>query len=299
MAPHVTPTEIRKNAAEFLPHVHPAPRYHSANAVTMAPAANDHTPLLGNWPEFNRDTLPEREAQLDDSFNSLYGVFRIGHYMPPCGIPRQVYLKEYGASERYPGEGLPVEQGYREAAGLAGLEFLGVAVPRYVLHPGEKWAAKLEVRGCPVSSAPRHLRRLVSKEQLLDFSAANAMVGSWDVDSPDVFIDPEGRLWPIDLDSSIKDLTSIGEWSGIDDPRYERHIAYTQELAEHLGLDVARKEILDADRRLACCLLNEGAAQKLCHIVEQYVPSRSGMLQSQIEDLAAGDLDGYLGHPLS
>ena len=294
MPPRVTPGEIRKNAAEFLPHVRPAPRYLSDDAVTMAPATNDHTPILGNWPEANRDALSERPAQLDDSFNSLYGVFRIGHYMPPCGIPRQVYIKEYGTSDRYTGEGLSVQQGYREAAGLAGLEFLGVAVPQYALHPTEQWSAKLEVRGCPVSTAPPHLRRTISAAQLLDFSAANAVVGSWDVDSPDVFIDPEGRLWPIDLDSAIKDLTTIGGWSGIDEPRYERHIAYTQELAEKVGLDVARSEIMDADRRLARHLIDSGAVQTLCRIVDQYVPSRSTMLRSQIEDLARGDFEEYL-----
>jgi len=279
----VSPTDVCQNATRYFDRVQPAPRYELDDTPTMTPRTRSGTALWGNWPEFDRDSVSEHEVDLDDSFNSLYGVFRVGHYISPSGYPRQVFIKEYGQSPRYEGEGLKLKTGLREAAGLAGLEFLGVPVPRYALHPEEKWAAKLEIRGCSVAEASHRMCNRVSKHQLLDFAAANAMVGSWDTDPDDVFIGPHGRLWAVDLDSSLSDLTHIGDW-GVNEACYERHLAHTRETAEEIGCTVSRDEIVTADSRLAQDLVDTGAVHVLEEVLGQYSSERAAMIRDQIVD---------------
>lgn len=294
MSVTLTAADVRQNAATYLDHIRPAPRYADDETPTMTPAASSGTVLLGNWPDCDRAALSEHEFDSEHSFNSLFGVFRVGHYLPPSGYPRQVFIKEYGTSDRYTGEGLDLKHGFREAAGIAGLEFLGVSVPRYALHPEEAWAAKLEIRGCSMEDAPRRVGARISKQQILDFAAANAMVGSWDVDAADVFIGLDGRLWAVDLDSSTSDMTDLGGDFGVSQPRYERHLVYTQELAEAVGLTLTREEIMAADQQLAQHLIETDAVQTLERVVEQYVPDRAELLPPQIADFASGSFDAYL-----
>lgn len=243
--------------------------------------------LLGNWDIRDRDIhIIEEVGSEKPFFNAERGVFKIGYY--DTGIrPKRVFIKGYGD------EGLSLNAGLNEAAAFAIFEEMKLSTPLHALDLSGKESYQQEVIGVRVDKVSEQNVADISKQQYLQFASMFPVVGADDFRGPNLFIGISNRLWAIDLDSSMSDLTKVGEFYDGEDRKFKRTVNRIVNESENFEFTVTEQEVLEQVRRTSAYIVSS-EKEHVHDIIARYRNKRTAdAVVMQIEDFAEGDFSKY------
>lgn len=243
--------------------------------------------ILGNWDIREYDVM-EIDTVSDDSphFNAIHGVFKIGYYETGT-YPIRVFIKGYG------NQGLDIESGLSEAVSLALIERLGGQVPRYAIDIRRKISWQQEVFGRRFDKISDHQVEMVSKDQYLNLASVFPVLGADDFRPPNLFVGLNGRIWPIDLDSAMSDMTEVGEFYKGDNRKFRETVQRIIRTAELFSFEVTEEEVLEKIQETSEYIVRNEIETFQHLISDRLSEEKSHLITNQIKDFSRGEFSEY------
>lgn len=243
--------------------------------------------ILGNWDIREYDIIHMKTvSNSSPHFNAIHGVFKIGYYKTGT-YPIRVFIKGYGEN------GLDMESGLSEAVSLALIERLGGQVPKYAIDTEQKISWQQEVVGKRFDRLSNYQANMVSKEQYLNIASVFPVLGADDFRPPNLFVGLNGRIWPIDLDSAMADMTKVGEFYKGNNRKFRETVQRIINVAELFSFKVTEEEVLERIQETSV-YITENEIKTFQSLISKYVSEeKAHLVTNQIRDFSKGEFGDY------
>lgn len=264
----------------------------ASEAVAEATGAEADDELYVFAEDYDPDDVEEWGSLVEFGFPegvSSMEVGRLPHYDgedDPTRNEGLVFRTKYGPGET--SESL----GYRQLVAHDVGDALGARMPTHVGDPADGW---VDAEGIDGQMAADHTGDGVDREDFMEQAAFQIILGNFDAHSHNVHIDPEGRVWMIDIDHSTGDITDefTGEKTWYDSS-VDRATGELLDSASSLGIDTTKEELLGRAIDVAAQFVDDGEiADYVADAIEessQWDAELAENVRSNIINLAAGDV---------